>query len=62
MATVLTLLDYDSDSDFSDDIYGRDVEIFFRKRWRDEHKFENSALLIEQLKRDEVEIKRYLQP
>jgi len=48
--------------DFSDNIYGRDVEILFRKRWRDEHKFENSTLLVEQLKKDEQEIRRYLQP
>jgi riboflavin kinase/FMN adenylyltransferase len=48
--------------DFSDNIYGRDVEILFRKRWRDEHKFENSTLLVEQLEKDEQEIRRYLQP
>jgi len=48
--------------DFSDNIYGRDVEILFRKRWRDEHKFENSTLLVEQLKKDEQEIRRYFQP
>lgn len=47
--------------DFSDNIYGRDVEILFRKRWRDEHKFENSTLLVEQLKKDEQEIRLYLQ-
>ena len=40
---------------FSKDIYGRDISVVFRKRLRDEKKFDNLKQLTEQMKLDEQE-------
>ncbi len=45
--------------DFSDDIYGQEIEILFVKRWRDERKFVNRQDLVEQLNTDEHEIRAF---
>lgn len=45
--------------DFSDDIYGQEIEILFVKRWRDERKFENQEALKRQLITDKTEIKAF---
>ena len=45
--------------DFSDNIYGQEIEILFVKRWRDERKFENQEALIRQLAVDKTEIKAF---
>jgi len=42
--------------DFSEDIYGQEIEILFVKRWRDERKFDSSTALIAQLEVDKKEI------
>ena len=47
--------------DFSDNIYGQEIEILFFKRWRDERKFENQEQLVEQLKTDQTEIKAFFE-
>lgn len=46
--------------DFSDNIYGQEIEILFVKRWRDERKFENQEALIRQLNKDKTQIKAFL--
>ena len=38
--------------DFSEDLYGRPVKLFFVKRIREEKKFSSSDLLVEQIKMD----------
>jgi len=45
--------------DFSDKIYGQEIEILFIKRWRDERKFENQEQLVRQLNTDNTEIKAF---
>jgi len=45
--------------DFSDKIYGQEIEILFIKRWRDERKFENQEQLVQQLNTDNTEIKAF---
>ena len=45
--------------DFSDNIYGQEIEILFFKRWRDERKFENQEQLVQQLNTDNTEIKAF---
>jgi len=37
---------------FDNDIYGRNISVFFRKRLRDEKKFDNLTQLTEQMGRD----------
>jgi len=46
--------------DFAKDIYGRDISVIFRKRLRDEKKFDNLKQLTEQMKLDEQETLRLL--
>jgi riboflavin kinase / FMN adenylyltransferase len=45
--------------DFSDDIYGQEIQILFVKRWRDERKFENQEALIAQLDKDNADIRAF---
>ena len=45
--------------EFSDNIYGQEIEILFVKRWRDELKFENQEELVHQLDKDKIEIKAF---
>jgi riboflavin kinase / FMN adenylyltransferase len=45
---------------FNEDIYGRTVSLIFRKRLRDEIKFENLAQLTEQLKLDKQQVMQLL--
>ncbi|MFT5724831.1 MAG: riboflavin kinase/FMN adenylyltransferase [Bacteroidia bacterium] len=45
--------------DFSEDIYGQEIEILFVKRWRDEHKFESQEALVRQLDNDSTEINAF---
>ncbi|MFT5512498.1 MAG: riboflavin kinase/FMN adenylyltransferase [Bacteroidia bacterium] len=45
--------------DFSDNIYGQEIEILFVKRWRDERKFENQEALVRQLRKDKTAIKAF---
>ncbi len=44
--------------DFSKDVYGKDVEIFFHKKIRDEILFENADALIRQINKDIEKTKR----
>jgi riboflavin kinase/FMN adenylyltransferase len=46
--------------DFSDDIYGKDIDIHFLKRLRDELRFESAEALIQQMHKDK-ETSRQLQ-
>lgn len=43
--------------DFNEDIYGKDVDVLFIKRLRDEIKFDSLENLISQLKKDEEEVR-----
>jgi riboflavin kinase/FMN adenylyltransferase len=45
--------------DFSDEIYGQEIEILFVKRWRDERKFEELNALKTQLEADKREISAF---
>jgi riboflavin kinase/FMN adenylyltransferase len=45
---------------FGNDIYGRDISVFFRKRLRDEKKFDNLTQLKEQMARDKEDTIRLL--
>ncbi len=45
--------------DFSDNIYGQEIEILFVKRWRDERKFEKQEALTRQLTVDKTEIRAF---
>jgi riboflavin kinase/FMN adenylyltransferase len=45
---------------FDTDIYGRNISVFFRKRLRDEKKFDNLMQLTEQMGRDEEDTLRLL--
>lgn len=45
--------------DFSDEIYGQEIEILFVKRWRDERKFDSLNALKAQLTKDREEITAY---
>ncbi|MCD6154128.1 MAG: bifunctional riboflavin kinase/FAD synthetase [Syntrophobacterales bacterium] len=47
--------------DFQDNIYGKNIEIFFIDRLRDEMKFENSGKLAEQIKKDVEQAQKILQ-
>ncbi len=44
--------------DFDQNIYGQNLEIVFFMRFRDELKFKGKKELIEQLKKDEIEVRR----
>jgi riboflavin kinase/FMN adenylyltransferase len=46
--------------DFNKDIYGRAISIFFRKRLRDEKKFDNTDQLAEQMKLDKQQVLQLL--
>jgi riboflavin kinase/FMN adenylyltransferase len=46
--------------DFDEEIYGETIKIFLAKRIRDEQKFENLDLLMEQLKRDKETVMKIL--
>lgn len=46
---------------FKNEIYGQELNILFLKRIRDEKKFENKQKLIEQLRKDEAEIKHFFE-
>ena len=46
--------------DFNQDIYGKKIEVFFLKKIRNEIKFENVNQLIEQIKKDMGETRKYL--
>lgn len=46
--------------DFSGDLYGRSVSLFFVKRIRDEKKFPSADLLVEQMKKDVVSAQQIL--
>lgn len=43
--------------DFNQNIYGKEVQLFFTKRLRDEKKFSSKEELIEQLKKDALKAK-----
>ena len=43
---------------FEKEIYGRDISVIFRKKLRDEKKFDNLKQLTEQMKLDEQETLR----
>jgi riboflavin kinase / FMN adenylyltransferase len=45
---------------FDTDIYGRNISVFFRKRLRDEKKFDNLTQLTEQMDRDKEDTSRLL--
>lgn len=45
--------------DFNQDIYGKKIEVFFLKKIRDEKKFENVALLSEQIAHDMKEAREF---
>ena len=45
---------------YDDNIYGKTISVIFRKRLRDEKKFESTAKLTEQLKMDKQEVLRLL--
>lgn len=47
--------------DFHDNIYGKNIEIFFIERLRDEMKFENSDMLVKQIKKDINRARKILQ-
>jgi riboflavin kinase/FMN adenylyltransferase len=47
--------------DFQNNIYGKNIEIFFIDRLRDEMKFENSGKLAEQIKKDVEQAQKILQ-
>jgi riboflavin kinase/FMN adenylyltransferase len=40
--------------DYSDDLYGRELEVAFVQRLRGEHRFESADELVDQIRRDEV--------
>jgi len=46
--------------DFNDDIYGKEIEVQFLSRLRDEMKFESVPALIEQIKQDEQVTRSYI--
>lgn len=46
--------------DFLDDIYGKKIKVEILERLRDEYKFESLELLMEQLKKDEINAKLFL--
>jgi riboflavin kinase/FMN adenylyltransferase len=46
--------------DFDNDIYGKKISIIFRKRLRDEKRYDNLKQLTEQMKKDLLETKRLL--
>lgn len=48
--------------DFSEPIYGREVEVFFVKKLREEHRFESVSLLRAQIRKDERETRQLLGP
>ncbi len=43
---------------FNEDIYGRSITVVFRKRLRDEVKFDNMEMLTEQMRRDKQQVLR----
>ncbi|MEW6536350.1 MAG: bifunctional riboflavin kinase/FAD synthetase [Candidatus Auribacterota bacterium] len=45
--------------DFTRDIYGKDIEIIFLKKIREERRYPTQALLIEQIQRDEQKARKY---
>jgi riboflavin kinase/FMN adenylyltransferase len=47
--------------DFEGNIYGKEVTVNFFERIRDEKRFENIDTLIEQLKKDKIEISKYFE-
>lgn len=47
--------------DFDGDIYGRPMTVAFRKRMRDERRFDNAAQLAQQLKKDAIAIRAYFE-
>lgn len=47
---------------FNQDIYSKEIEVTFIKKVRDEIKFDGLESLVAQLKEDEVEIRKILQP
>ena len=48
--------------DFDEEVYGRDLEVIFVKKLREELRFDTVALLREQIRRDEHEARRLLAP
>jgi riboflavin kinase / FMN adenylyltransferase len=45
---------------YDEDIYGKTISVIFRKRLRDEKKFENTDKLAEQMNLDKQEVLRLL--
>lgn len=45
--------------DFDEDIYGKNIEVFFLSRLRGEKHFKNRDELIEQMKKDEINTRKY---
>ncbi len=48
--------------DFDGDLYGQTIEIEVHKKIRDVIKFESKGALIEQMKKDESEARKYFSP
>ena len=48
--------------DFNREIYGQKVTLLFKERIRDEKKFDNINLLVEQLKQDKISVQEILKP
>jgi len=46
--------------DFNEEVYGRDLEVIFIRKLREEIRFDSVALLREQIRRDELEARRLL--
>lgn len=47
--------------DFNEDIYGKKVTLIFRKRLRDEIKFDTIGQLVEQMKLDKMQVLKFLE-
>ncbi len=47
--------------DFDQNIYGRDIEVIFHKKIREEKRFSQKQALIEQIKEDESEARKYFE-